>query len=710
VAALLTPERFDKTWVGSVVVDKAVRADERDPILNPVLSIAGNTSLGAAVNGADEHGLRGLRMLMLRGSILLLLSTGLVSTTNLLYNIAIARGLGAAGFGHATAIYTLLMLLSAVTLAFQLVCSKFVAKNPELPAKQAIYKDLLVRSWQVGLALGVLLVLSSSAIAKYLNLPSSRDIVLLGAGTAVYIPLGVRRGMLQGLYDFRRLAVNFVLEVLVKFGGTLLLLYYGWGVTGVIASVVASIVVAYAAASPTKNARADLRGGIPASFREGMQAIVFFVGQVIISNLDILLVKHYFPAAVAGLYAAVALVGRVVYMFSWSVVSSMFPVSAASAHRQASRSVLKSALALVTGMTTVFTLAAWLAPASLWKAILGARFLASLQAPFSPLLASYSAMTSIYSIAVVLLTYEMSRRIVNATWVQLGFSALLPLGISLFHNSLQQVIMVQLLLMLGLLLAVSLPFWHEIAFSTEDEYLPLLSGGLTKLRKVSEHEVIAEFLRAEFFQAEFDRYRGQVADIVFDADIGNPHENAVRKALLFRRRGKLWRELPENTQWWEIELQPCDLTRIRAFPRKQWRKFAQGDFYLVRMIERIRSRVESEDHSWFAEKMRSVAADMRGNGVPNSVLLIGEDERSPLTIIEGNHRMAAALLVSPTDVARQFRFYCGLSPEMTNCCWYRTDLKTLSRYAANMVRYVFHDRDYLVQRSLRERANGQFVQ
>jgi hypothetical protein len=589
-----------------------------------------------------------------------------------------------------------------VTLAFQLVCSKFVAKNPEFPAKRAIYRDLLRRSWQVGLALGVLLVLSSSAIASYLNLPTSRDLVLLGVGTAAYIPLGVRRGMLQGLYDFRRLAINFVLEVLVKFGGTLLLLHYEWGVTGVIASVVASIVIAYAAASPAKDVRADLRGGIPASFREGMQAIVFFVGQVIISNLDILLVKHYFPAAVAGLYAAVALVGRVVYMFSWSVISSMFPVSAASAHRQASRTVLKSAIILVTGMTTIFTLAAWLAPASLWQAVLGARFLGTIHDSFSTLLASYSAMTSIYSVAVVLLTYEMSRRIANATWVQLGFSALLPVGISLFHNSLQQVILVQLLLMLGLLLAVSLPFWQEITLSSEDPYVPLVSGGFTKVRQVSEHEVISEFLRAEFYQPEFDRYREQVGDIVFNADLTDARENAVRKALLFRRRGRLWRELPLDTQWWQIELRPSDLARVRAFPRKQWRKFARGDFYLVRMIERIRSQVDSEDRSCFTEKMRSVAADLCGNGVPNSVLLIGVDEGSPLTIIEGNHRMAAAMLISPTAVSQQFRFYCGLSPQMTNCCWYRTDLKSLSRYAGNIVRYMLHDRDYLVQRSLRD--------
>src|ERR1700751_6109246 len=113
----------------------------------------------------DESSRVVLRTRMLRGSVILLGSTGLVSATNLIYNIAIARGLGPAGFGHATAIYTLLMLLSAVTLAFQLVCSKLVAKTPELPAKRAIYKDLLTRSWQIGLALGVLLVVSSSAIA-----------------------------------------------------------------------------------------------------------------------------------------------------------------------------------------------------------------------------------------------------------------------------------------------------------------------------------------------------------------------------------------------------------------------------------------------------------------------------------------------------------------------------------------------------------------
>ncbi|HMC75281.1 MAG TPA: hypothetical protein VKG87_13345, partial [Terriglobales bacterium] len=83
-----------------------------------------------------------LRARLLSGSMIMLFSSALVGATNFIYNIAIARLLGAAQFGHATAIYTLLMLLSSVTLAFQIVCSKFVAKNTDIAAKVSVYQKL----------------------------------------------------------------------------------------------------------------------------------------------------------------------------------------------------------------------------------------------------------------------------------------------------------------------------------------------------------------------------------------------------------------------------------------------------------------------------------------------------------------------------------------------------------------------------------------
>src|SRR5579862_4578268 len=70
-----------------------------------------------------------LRSKLLGGSLTLLAGSGLVGLTNLVYNVATARLLGPSGFAHATAVYTILMLVSGITLSFQVVCAKYVASH-----------------------------------------------------------------------------------------------------------------------------------------------------------------------------------------------------------------------------------------------------------------------------------------------------------------------------------------------------------------------------------------------------------------------------------------------------------------------------------------------------------------------------------------------------------------------------------------------------
>jgi O-antigen/teichoic acid export membrane protein len=113
------------------------------------------------------------------------------------------------------------MLLSSVTLSFQLVCSKFVARSESGKEKLAIYKLLHRWSWVCGVLLGTLIAGTSGAISRYLNLPARTLIILLALATVFYVPLGVRRGFMQGTYDFRPLALNFSLEVIVKLLGAL---------------------------------------------------------------------------------------------------------------------------------------------------------------------------------------------------------------------------------------------------------------------------------------------------------------------------------------------------------------------------------------------------------------------------------------------------------------------------------------------------------
>ena len=637
---------------------------------------------------------------VVRGSAILLFSSGLVAATNLLYNLLVARMLGASGFGHASALYTLLMMMSAVTLSFQIVASKFIARNSDTVARTQIYASMLRRAWQVGLGITVILVAGSAYLTSYFNLPQQRDLVLLAVATGVYIPLGVRRGRMQGCCDFGILGINLVIEVMVKFGGALLFLRLGMGVTGVMIGVLLSIIAAYLVGVPGTEYHA-MPGLIKmAPFGEGMQAILYFIGQVILSNLDILLVKHLFPPSDAGIYAAVALVGRVVFMLSWSVVSSMFPVSASHTNRGTGRSVLYTALLLVGALTFLFIAAVAMAPESVWTMLLGKAFLLGSTGAFSGLLIQYAVMTAIYSIAVVVMMYEISRRIGPAAWIQLGASVLVTVGIWWHHSSLSQVILVQMFVMSGLLVAVTVPLFRERDESTS---LPILADPFQRLRRVSEAEVIAEFLRGEFYHPVFDPYRLEFKHLVEQSNLDHPQENSIRRALLFRRRGRLWRELPPDTEWWEIELKPHDLEHLQSFPRNEWRRFAGSGFFLMEMVGHIRAAMARGQQTEFLKKLGAIAGDLQTKDVPDAVLLIGTDEYHPLTIIEGNHRMAAALMTMPESAHRRFRFFCGLSPNMTACCWHKTDLRSLARYAQHTIRYILRDRDFFVSRTLQEK-------
>jgi len=629
----------------------------------------------------------------------MLLSSVLVGVVNLAYNFAVAHELGAARFGHASVVYTVLMLLSSVTLSFQLLCSKFVARSESQQERISIYRMLHRRSWLWGLGLGAALAAAGPAIAGYLHLPSPLLVEILALGIVFYVPLGTRRGFMQGTYDFVPLAMSYVLEVMVKLVGAVAVISSGWGVAGVVGAITASVIAAYLVAIPRKQRFGRVsETKLRADREEGIQTLVFFIGQVIINNLDIVLVKHFFAPTQAGVYAAIALIGRVVYILTWSVVSSMFPFSAgARSEERGGRTVLTTALLLTSGISALFILGTWAAPAHLWPTLLGRGFPAGGARFYSSLLVLYALSTAVYSLSVVIMTYEISRKVGHVSWLQLAFSGGIVAGIYVFHETLAAVITVQLVLMMVMLFVVSVPFLAAAGRAEPAGAGPAVPRSLSRLRKtrrVDENEVIAEFLHGEFYQEEFRRYRKRFSLLVSQPDLSNEQENQLRRALLFRRRGRLWGELPPNTEWWEVEPGPAEFERIRVFPRNQWLRYGAPNFLLPATVERIRARILSCSSDSFIEKLRSLSMQMKANASSkfNTVILISIDEYAPMTIIEGNHRMTAAMLGTPEDVHTRFRFLCGFSPNMAECCWYQTDISSLWRYAKNTVAYYLKHR------------------
>jgi len=214
---------------------------------------------------------------------------------------------------------------------------------------------------------------------------------------------------------------------------------------------------------------------------------------------------------------------------------------------------------------------------------------------------------------------------------------------------------------------------------------------MRRLRRITEQEVIAEFLKSEFHHAEFHDYRRRFEHLVLRADVTTAAENALRRALLYRRRGHMWHELPVNTEWWEVKIEPSDLKLIRAFPRAQWRQIANGSFLLVDIAERIRTRPFTGHVRECITKVHAIRDSLRRGESLGCALLIGVDEGNALTILEGNHRLTAALLEHHNVPQNQLRIFCGFSPRMYECCWYETNFSTLWRYAKNRFKSFFHD-------------------
>ncbi len=142
-----------------------------------------------------------------------------------------------------------------------------------------------------------------------------------------------------------------------------------------------------------------------------------------------------------------------------------------------------------------------------------------------------------------------------------------------------------------------------------------------------------------------------------------------------------------------MQLDVDDLCKLRVFPRAHWRKIANGSFALADIVDRIRTRKFSGKVADFISKIHSLSYHLRHMNDVSSVILIGEGEDSSVTIIEGNHRLTAAMLGAPEALKQRFRVFMGISRRMDEVCWHNGTFKNLVRYAKNRLRHLGYDEE-----------------
>jgi O-antigen/teichoic acid export membrane protein len=161
-----------------------------------------------------------------------------------------------------------------------------------------------------------------------------------------------------------------------------------------------------------------------------------FAAYGFLANADVVLVKHYFPAEQAGLFAKAAMVARIVFFLPVPVASAMFPkVTSVGESSKASRRTLLKALALaglIVGVAGVFCLAA---PGLILRVFAGGVQPGQVEVVRGMVLA-LAPLALVY----LLLNYELAQRRFRIT-IPLALCAVgYLLGVMRWHETLMQVV------------------------------------------------------------------------------------------------------------------------------------------------------------------------------------------------------------------------------------------------------------------------------
>ena len=388
-----------------------------------------------------------------------MISVFLVNGGNYLYNLVLGRVLGPKAFSDAAILITLLLVLSFIAMTFQLAVAKFTVIFESATLSRFI-KMCYTYAVSFALVLGAGVVWFAKDLHAIFRTESHSMFVIFGIAIPIYFIMSVRRGELQGSKDFINLSITYQLEMFTRLALTFLLISM-FQISSSIAVAIGIGVSFLAGVFPLKKKQGEVYPTIQLSAKDKKSILNFFIltgcyelTQIICNNSDILLVKHYFPAQEAGLYASLALIGRVVYFVTWMFVMLLLPTVV---DKKKKGENTKPVLLKYTGYIIVLACAivgcTFLFPVFSVQVLFGDAYIS-----IAPLLGWYALATSFFAVSNIFAYYFLSLDHYIPVLIAALMGGLQIVLIVFFHHDLFQVVLMQVLAM-GLLLVLQVSYF-----------------------------------------------------------------------------------------------------------------------------------------------------------------------------------------------------------------------------------------------------------
>jgi O-antigen/teichoic acid export membrane protein len=382
------------------------------------------------------------------------LATGVTGLVNILFRVVMGRMLTVEEFGEFNSIFALAFYASHIlTRTIRISTTDFVSQRSGEGDTAIQTEDLkrYVRPTAVAAVVtSVVFVLFSSPIKGFLKLDSIWLVLTAVPFIAISWVLPVNLGIFQGRQRFLPLAATTLMQSITKLVFGVLLVSLGLGAIGAmngvwlgaLAAFLFSLVILFVYFIKVRGQ--DVEGPSDGVGRTSSREVMSVSGHVlmaiiclaILTNIDVLLVKHFYTSEETGLYSAALVFGRIIYFLPVGFVTVMYPKMVESHAKGGDTfNTLKRGLAYICIPVLALTVLLNLDPSFFLRLVMGSQYLGS-----EDLVGLYALLMLIFSTITVLVFYFLAVRMYHAVYAFAGLSVLQVAVVWFHHPDLETII------------------------------------------------------------------------------------------------------------------------------------------------------------------------------------------------------------------------------------------------------------------------------
>lgn len=390
--------------------------------------------------------------LLKHGSILFAASI-IAGFLNYLFQVYVGRMLGPSDYGIYSSLVALLYIMSVPSSTIQTSVAKMVSEyNPDHERIKYLLINIFRKLIMVAILAMALFMISSIFLADYLRIDSGMYFFILSILFFISFLAPVLVGALQGLQMFVQMGINTVAGTFFKLIFGVALVYLGFGVNGaLLALVIGSFLALLQALLPLRFLKGskEVKGSI-SFFSTSITVLLATIGLAFLPNVDMLLVKHYLSENEAGLYAAAALLGKIVLFTTGPIAMVMFPKATVMHNKNHNGVELLQKSLLYIGSISLLIIAVFtITPDFIVGILFGSKY-----AGINDLIIYFAVALAFLSLASAVVFYDLATKRTRFLYVLGIISVMEVFSISIYHNSSLMVVQILTVLMAVLFMGV----------------------------------------------------------------------------------------------------------------------------------------------------------------------------------------------------------------------------------------------------------------